>query len=389
MTFRRLFHPTAALLALLTLATALAVPAHAATPPPLDGVRFSFPGSVLTPANAITAGLGLADRYVDDVTSNPAARIERSVIASPQLIRVSRQDLSAANREFDQRMASIDFAGATISVPIRAMDLTLFVCQPTLRAENTSYTVGNKVSLSSPAQVTNDATLRELRGGLALGFGRGDVRLGLSADYNHRDDDYQTLEVSGSPQSGTREASFNGNAIGGGVGLTWAKHPELKHGWLFGAAVHAVGSLEATGTSVSTLLADTTKTNIDVTRDAAWQAGASARWSLSTLSGVFATVGARGPEKWDTFDVETRMASDWGLGIDYRDPETPYAFRFGIGQEVQPGAPEPRASTLGLGFSWFSGDTIFDIGILHRTLTRGDAPNSSDDRLVGSVRVKL
>ena len=386
MTSRRLY-PVVTMA--LVLASAVAPMAHAAVPTPLDLLRFSFPGSLTTPSNAISAGFALSDRYVDDVANNPAAHIERGVIASPQLIRVSRQDLSAANRDFDQRFASVDFAGATIGLPVRSVDVTLFAWQPQLRAENESYTIGNKNLLNSPGHVSNDATLRELRGGIALGFGRGDVRFGVSGEFNHRDDDYQTLETSGSPQSGTREATFSGDAIGGGLGVTWAKHPELKHGWRAGAAVHMVGALDATGTSVATLLADTTKTNFKVTRDATWQAGASARWSLSTLSGVYASVGARSAEKWDTFALETKMASDWGLGIDYRDPETPYAFRAGVGQEVQPGAPEPRAATIGLGFSWYSGDTIFDIGLTHRTISRGDAPKSSDDRLVGSVRVRL
>ena len=386
MTSRRLLHAVAALVSLASLAAANA---RAAAPTPLDSGRFSFPGSLITPSNAISAGFALADRYADDVANNPAARIERGVIASPQLLRVSRQDLSAANREFEQRFASVDFAGATISLPMRHVDVSLFAWQPALRAERESYTIGNKNALSSPGRITNDATLRELRGGIALGFGGGGLRFGVSGEFDHRDDDYQSLETSGSPQSGTREAAFSGDAIGGGLGLTWQRHPELKHGWRVGTAVHAVGALAATGTSVATLLADTTKTNIKVTRDATWQAGASARWSLSTLSGVYASVGARSAEKWDSFALETKLASDWGLGIDYRDPETPYAFRAGIGQEVQPGAPEPRAATLGLGFSWYSGDTIFDIGLTHRTISRGDAPKNSDDRLVGSVRIKL
>ena len=386
MDLRRLLHPAAALLAFAIL---VAQPAHAATPPPLDGVRFAFPGGLRSPANAISAGIGMADRYLDDVANNPAAGIERGVIASPQFVRVSRQDLSAANREFYQRAASFDFAGASLSIPFRHLDVTLFAWQPMLRTENTSYTVGNKASVTSPAQVTNDATARELRAGLALGFGRGDMRFGVSGEWSHRDDDYRTLEVSGSPGAGTREATFTGDAIGGGVGMTWAKHPERAHGWRLGVAAHSVGALDATGSSVATLYSDTSKVAVKVTRDATWDAGATARWALTPLSGVYATLGARGPQKWDTFGVQTRTASDWSVGIDFRDTETPYAFRAGVGQEVQPGAPEPRAALIALGFSFYSGETVFDIGITHRTLARNNQPNSSDDRLVGSVRVKL
>ena len=34
-------------------------------------------------------------------------------------------------------------------------------------------------------------------------------------------------------------------------------------------------------------------------------------------------------------------------------------------------------------------DLVFDLGLLHRNLTRGDFPHSSDDRVVGSVRVSF
>ena len=46
-----------------------------------------------------------------------------------------------------------------------------------------------------------------------------------------------------------------------------------------------------------------------------------------------------------------------------------------------------KVGVIGLGFSVFSGETVFDPGRTHRTITLPDSPKSYDTRLIGSVRV--
>src|SRR5262245_53858360 len=87
-------------------------------PPPLSSGLFSFPGSNPSPGTAISAGRGLADRWLGDAPFDQPSLSGPSVIeVSPLLARVSRQDLRAGNREYDETAAFFDFAGARLQAP--------------------------------------------------------------------------------------------------------------------------------------------------------------------------------------------------------------------------------------------------------------------------------
>ena len=362
--------------------------ARAAAPPPLDGDRFAFPGTVAAPTSAISVGLALADRWLGhDPGDNPALVPWRGVLVAPQALRVSRQDLSAGNREFTQRLAYVDLASASLVFPVRGLLIALYAGQPALRLENTKYLVGRNNSVGATGSVANDGSTRELRSGLAASLGRGGWRFGAGVELTHRSDRYQTSEVSGSPESGTRDLQFSGSALGAVLGAHWERRAAERGGLELGAVVRATGALDITGTDVSHLLIGDDTQNVKASRDAIQEFGASARYTISPESHAFLSASARGGEKWPAFSLAGGTGSTWSAGIDYRDPESPLGVRAGLGQESAPDTAEPRAGMVGAGFTWHSGDTDYDLGILHRTLRRQGAPNSSDDRLIGAVRV--
>jgi hypothetical protein len=256
-----------------------------------------------------------------------------------------------------------------------------------IRREEVAFNVGNGVILGPPARLALEGEARETVAGLAVSYGRNDWRLGLAGEWRRRADHYASTETSGSPESGTRDLTFDGGGISAGVGLTWQHQPDQKWGWRMGSAVSISPAIDVTGESVNSLLTGDTTIVVTARREGLWSGGWSGRLTLSPETGVFASVGARSPEKWTGFGLETGSASDWRAGIEFRDPETPYAVRAGIGMERLPDSAEPKAGVIGLGFSLFSGETVFDLGLTHRTLTLPDSPKSYDTRLIGSVRV--
>jgi hypothetical protein len=367
---------------------ATASPLRAATPAPLDPVRFAFPGDVTGAASAVSAGCALADRWLgDDPAVNPAARPARGATLAPQGLRVSRQDISSRNRDFSQTFGYVDLAAASLSLPAGPVALTLYATQPALRLENTTFTLGTAADTGPGARLRTDGSARELRGGLALAIGRGASRAGLALEWTHRDDRYQLEQSAGSPDDGVLDVSFGGDAFGGAAGVRLARAPERRGGFVLGAAVHAVGALDVTGTATADLLSGRSARAVRATRASTWDGGASLRITLSPETGLFAGAGARGPQSWDAFGVEARSGTLWALGFDYHDAETPWTARFGAGQEVQPGAPEPRAGLLSAGGSYVAGSLVYDLGITHRTIRRAGRPAESDDRLVAALRV--
>lgn len=381
MTCRRLLLPLAAA------CLCVALPVHAGLPQPMTATRFAFPGSVPSPASATSAGLALADRWVgEDVASNPAAAPQPGVTLSPLLLRVSRQDLSAANREFEQVDLNFDFAGGQLGTRMRGVNVTLYAYQPQLRLENQSYLLGRVNSTGPRAAVENDGSLRETRLGLALGGG-GALRVGAAVEWTRREDRYQFRETSGSPDAGLRDLSFDGSALGGAAGFRWERAPGERGGWVLGGGAHFTGALDVTGVQSADLTSGDSSSDIAASRGSIWDAGASARWTLSPESGVYGTVGTRSGETWDEFGVQAAPGQSWAIGIDFRDRETSWGARVGAGQDVQPGTPEPRATALGAGVSFYSGETVLDLGILHRAVPRPGLPTLSDDRVTASVRV--
>lgn len=383
MTRRRLLLPLAALLAV------AGPPARAAAPPPLDSNVFAFPGAFAMPASAASAGLALADRWLGlDAAANPAATLPRGVVITPVGLRTSRQDLSAANREFDQQFGYVDFGAGSLSLPFARHAVTLYAWQPALRRENSSYTAGRAGTPSSGA-VAHDGETRELRAGLAVSHGFGAWRAGVAVEWAQVTESDETVTSSGDPFSGTRLADFDGNTLGGAAGVTYDHASAQRGGWRAGLAARWDAELDVSGTATVDLLAADSTVAIAATRDARVEVGASAAWTLTTESHLYASLGTRPAEAWDAFGVASRTGVLWAVGADFHDAESPWTARLGVGQEQRPGTPEPRAGMLGAGFDWQSGETTFSLGLLHRTVERSGAPRLADDRLVASVGVRF
>ncbi|MBI5170440.1 MAG: hypothetical protein HZA61_13205 [Candidatus Eisenbacteria bacterium] len=364
-----------------------AVPCAAGMPSPLTAARFAFPGSVVTPASGASAGLALADRWIaEDVAVNPAARPGRGLTLSPQLVRVSRQDLSAANREFEQVDLNVDFAGAQLSLPVRGFTWSLYASQPQLRVENQSFVLGRSGSTGPSATLQYDGSTRETRGGVAVAKGER-VRWGAAVELTSRDDQYQVLETSGSPDAGLRDLTWSGSAFGGAFGLRWERRPNERGGLVVGGGLRLLAPLSVTGTELAELTSGDSRRDFEAERGSTYEAGLSARWTLSPESGVYASGTQRGAEKWDAFGVGAAAGQAWAAGIDYLDPEAVWGGRVGVGLDVQPGTPEPRAKSVGVGIAYHSGETVVDLGVLHRAIARPASPTLSDDRIVASVRV--
>ena len=64
------------------------------------------------------------------------------MVASGVLQRMSRQDLRADNRQFDEQGAFIDFGGGWLSVPVGGLGLVAYAYQPVLRLEDNAYSRG-------------------------------------------------------------------------------------------------------------------------------------------------------------------------------------------------------------------------------------------------------
>ncbi|MBI5710519.1 MAG: hypothetical protein HZC42_09485 [Candidatus Eisenbacteria bacterium] len=372
---------------LLVLGAALSVgaPARAQLPTPLDRPGlFGFPGSVASPGSAASAGVGLADRWLgDEPFDNPAASPARGVSVSPLLLRVSRQDLRSNYRDYDETAAFLDGAGAWISVPLRGVGIVLYGQHPALRREENAFTRGQLGSPVPPATLITSATSREARAGLALSAVRGALRFGVAGEWTRRSDAYDYEERSGDPAAGTRHADFSGDAAGFAVGarLTGAGRVML------GAAVRYAPALTLTGGWRSELLTGDSAAAVSVGRGAAWEGGLSARVTVSPMFHALAALGGRGSRNWDAFGVRCGAGAEWRVGGEVHDAREPWTVRFGLGQEVQSGVPEPRAGVVALGFGWKMESVTLDFAALRRSLGRAGEPTSYDDRVLASATV--
>jgi hypothetical protein len=108
---------------------------------------------------------------------------------------------------------------------------------------------------------------------------------------------------------------------------------------------------------------------------------------VSPTFSITAAAGARGAQAWRGLGVSTHAGQTWSVGGAFHDPAGPWTLRFGLGQEIEPGAPEPRAGLLGLGLGWDAEGTRIEVGALRRSVERGSSPTSYDDRIVASVGV--
>jgi hypothetical protein len=122
-------------------------------------------------------------------------------------------------------------------------------------------------------------------------------------------------------------------------------------------------------------------------REAGFEAGISARVTITPAFRVVTAIGGRSARTWSGLGVTEGAGAEWRVGLDFHDERDPWTLRFGIGQEQQRGVPEPRAGVIGLGFGWLMETTRLDLGVIRRAIGRPDQPTSFDDRVLGTVTV--
>ena len=200
----------------------------AQTPPsPIDPTLFSFPGSVAGTGAASTTALALADRWLgEDPFDNPAFVPRKSLTLSPVLLHASRQDLRADNRHFDETTAFFDMAGGWADLGAKGVALALYAYQPLLRSRGERLRARQCRAPVAPAVVESDASMRELRAGLAASTTLGPARVGIAGEWTRRDDAYHYREQSGSPGAEDRTVDFAGNGFGGQVGARLDRTPD-------------------------------------------------------------------------------------------------------------------------------------------------------------------
>ena len=135
------------------------------------------------------------------------------------------------------------------------------------------------------------------------------------------------------------------------------------------------------------LISETLDTTLSAEREAGWELGTSARVGLTPSFHVLAAVGGRTSQRWEGLDLTAGRSWEWKLAGEFHDERDPWTFRFGLGQERQADAPEPRADVLGLGFGWDFSWGIVDLGVAHRSLARATGPRSYEDRVLLTYRL--
>jgi len=375
----------------LPLLTVLAVlcatpPAVADPPSPLNSELWSFPGSGTAPGSAMSAGFALSDRWLGEAPfDNPAALPSRGVVASGVLQRMSRQDLRADNRQFDETGAFIDFGGGWLSLPVGGVALAVYAHQPVLRLEDNAFARGELGGPVQPAIVASNGTSREMRAGVAVSQTWGALRFGVAGEFTRRDDVYEINEQSGSPDQGLRHVDFAGNGFGGQAGLRFGEDRNASGTFTMGIGVRFLPALTVDGEQRFTLASGDSLAILSAERESGIEAGASMSYRLTEAFRMLAGAGGRGPREWVGFDTRSGTAYAWSVGGEFHDARDPWTVRFGLGQEREEDVPETSAGLLGLGIGWSFDSSRLDIGLLHRILHRGDTPTSYDDRVVATV----
>ncbi len=373
------------------LATAIVTRPAAADPPSLfTSSLFTFPGSIANPASAASAGLVLADRWLgDDPFFNPASVPGLGVALSGTMLHMSRQDLRAGNRNFDETPAFFDGAGLAVGLPARGrFGISLYAFQPVLRRETNAFSRGTGATNPAlpPATIETSSSAREMRAGAGVSVGIGPGRVGAGLEWTRREDAYETIERSGSPAAGTTRLELSGQGLGFQLGARFDHGDPSPGGLSVGLGIRRLPALTIDGPLSEALLVGTTDTTLRAEREAGWELGTSARCEVSPALRVLAAVGGRTAQRWEGFDLTAGRAREWKLAAEYHDTRDPWTLRFGLGQERQANAPEPRANVIGLGFGWGFSWGMVDAGLTHRTLDREIGPNSFEDRVVLTVR---
>jgi hypothetical protein len=364
------------------------LPALAQPPSPIQSTLFAFPGHVASPASARSAALALGDRWLaDDPFANPAAVTASQITLSPALVRVSRQDLRAGNRNYDETPAFIDGAGLSAGTRWGDLGLSLYAYQSALRLEDNAFELGP--GAPQPAVITTHSELREARAGLAASHPLGPVRAGAGLEWTRRSDLYETTEASGGPESGSRHVDFDGGGFGAQLGVRFDHGDTALGGFSVGAAVRMLPALTLEGEQRFELAIGDSVAAISVDRDAGWEIGTSAAVWLSPAFRVIAGLGGHSEQAWEGFGVARGSGIEWSIGGEFHDARDPWTLRFGLGQSQQSDVPEPRAGVFGIGIGWVMEGTVLDFGAVRRSFKRLGEPTSYDDRFVASIGVRL
>lgn len=379
-------------LAMALAAAALVVggaPARAQLPVTITPDLFPFPGTHHSPGSAVSAGLAIADRWLgEEPFDNPAASRPSTLALSPMILHVSRQDLRADHRSYEEQSAFFDAAGGFFSLQRGRLGLALYGYQPVVRLEDNLFLTGSTVGPSGSVQSNSSA--REFRGGLALSLGPGRWRFGIAGEWTQRVDHYERSEKTGGPDYQTHTADFSGGGVGGQAGFRLSTG-EGPGALTLGGAVRYVPELDLTGdesvltTTISPPSTATTTTPIATLREAGWEGGLSLRYAVTEAFRALAAAGGRTAQEYRDWDVQSGSGAEWKLAGEYHDRRDAWTVRFGLGQEHQTDVPEPRAAVVGLGIGLQLESTQVDFGIVHRSFKRADHPASVEDRVVLSL----
>lgn len=361
---------------------------QAQPPSPLDPTLFAFPGGTLNPPSAASAGLAGADQWLgDEPFYNPSTRAGRQVSISPTMLRVSRQDLRADNRNFDDNPLFFDLSGAALAIP--GTPVWIYVFQPGLRFEDFVFNrgTGNDPGVQ-PAVITGQSDMREGRAGISASAGWRQFRGGLALEWTRRQDRYFVREQSGSPDQGDRELRFEGDAFGYNLGFRFDSADSGAGRVTVGAALRALSALEVDADQTLSLLSGDSAATIPAEREAGWEGGLSARYFFTPAFAALGTVGMRSEQEWKGFDITAGAFTMWRVGIVFHDARDPWTVRLAFGMDEQDDAPEPQANVVGLGFGWnLEGGVQLDLGVQHSSIEREDEPRSYEDRVVATVMV--
>lgn len=367
----------------------IAVPAaHAALPDPISQQDlFAFPGADVNPADAVSAGLGLADRWLGtSAFENPAARPRRGVEVTPMLLRVNRQDLRARFHDYSETSAFVDGAGAELGASLGRWTAVAYAWQPVLRHEESAYSRGTPGGFPPPAVVSQSQEQRETRAGLALSLGGAAVRGGIAAEWFRREDHDLLDERSGVPEPGTHDATITASGVSPRAGAQAVVGGGGRHPVVVGAAISEVPAGDVDVHQTVTLSDFASDTSWTAHRGAHWDGGISARVAVTPEWGVLGAAGGASAYDWGMLAVTTGAGAMWALGAEYHDTTLPWSARIGFGEELTSGTPEPRASMVGIGLGWALEGFTIDFAALRRTLRRPAEPNSYDDHLLASLR---
>lgn len=370
----------------LVLLLCLAAPAFGAPPPPLTSSVYDFPGSFASPGSALSASLGMADSWLgDEPFENPAVLPERGFHATPILYHMSRQDLRGLNRSVSEQSAFFDGAGAWIGARVGRVGLFAYGNQPVLRREENAYLTGPLSG--SPAPVENSATAREMRAGLGVSVAWRALRFGVAGEWTQRNDSYSTVDKSGSPLAGSSAVNFSGGALGGQAGARLELGPAAGAGHVtVGASLRWVPELKVDGDQ-STDVGGFKSSTVSATRGSGVESGLGIRYAPTEQVHVMGGIGVRTTQEWRGFGVTHGGGDRWALGVDFHDARDPWTVRFGLGQEAQRGAAEPRAGDVGLGLGWKVETTMLDFALARRTFAHLGGATSYEDRALVGVSV--